>query len=294
MRFSLRHLEVFVATARLESISAAADMLAMSQSAASAALLEFERRYDRPLFDRIGKRLRLNPTGRTLLPLANDLLQRAQDIDALIAGRHGPGTFRLGATQTIGNHIAPHLIETFAQKCNGVRPTLEIGNTAGIAAGIADFRLDVGIVEGELVQPDLHIERWRGDELVLICRKGHPLLEKPTVTMSDLLATGWVVREPGSGMRQALDRAMQPYAAQWQIKMEMPQVQAIIETVAAGELIGCVSSPSLGPSLEQGRVVRLQVPELDLRREFFLVYRRDRFLTAGVEAFLSICRSLPE
>ena len=97
MKFSLRHLEVFAATARLESISAAAEALAMSQSAASAALLEFERRYDRPVFDRFGKRLKINETGRALLPEAREMLDRAQEIDALLAGRRGPGPFRLGA-----------------------------------------------------------------------------------------------------------------------------------------------------------------------------------------------------
>lgn len=294
MRFSLRHLEIFLATVRLESISAAADELAMSQSAASAALIEFERRYGRPLFDRVGKRLKINETGRALLPAARDLLDRAEEIDALLAGRRGPAPFRLGATQTIGNHVAPRLIEAFAKRHGDIRPSLEIGNTADIAEAIADFRLDLGIVEGEVAHPDLTIEQWGGDELAIICNPDHPLLGREPLAMPDLLENGWVVRETGSGTRQALDRAMRPYLGQWQIRQEMPQIEAIVETVAVSPLIGCVSLLSVGPALEQRRVARLAVPALDLHRRFFLIHHRDKFLTPGISAFLDICRDLPE
>jgi len=292
MRFSLRQLEVFARAAQLESISAAAEALAMSQSAASAALLELERRYGRPLFDRVGKRLKLNETGRHLLPAISDLMDRATEIDAVLAGRRGPGPFRLGATQTIGNHLAPRLIETFAERHGGVRPTLEIGNTAEIASRLAEFELDLGIIEGELVHPELALEQWLGDELVLICHPEHPLAVPGSVAIDDLLANEWVVRESGSGTRQALDRTMRPYFAQWQIRLELPQIEAIIETVAVSKLIGCVSSLSIGPAMAQRRVSLLKAPSLDLRRSYYLVYHREKFLSPGIRSFLEICREL--
>ena len=98
MRFTLRHLEVFAAIATLENVSAAADTLGMSQSAASTALAELERRSGRPLFERAGKRLRLNETGRKLLPYALEMIDRAGEIERLLEGRSGPGPLRLGAT----------------------------------------------------------------------------------------------------------------------------------------------------------------------------------------------------
>lgn len=204
MRFSLRHLEIFAAIARHGSISAAAAELAMSQSAASTALIELERRYDRPLFDRAGKRLRINETGRLLLPAALELLSRALEIDALLVGRTGPGHLRLGATQTIGNYVAPHLIETYSQRHPGCRLTLEIGNTEEIASKIADFSLDLALVEGEIAHPDLLVEDWLEDELVLICSPSHPLARQTICSIDEVLTQRWVVRERGSGTRQTL------------------------------------------------------------------------------------------
>jgi len=289
MRFSLRHLQIFTAAARLESISAAAGELSMSQSAASAALLELERRYDRPLFDRAGKRLRINETGRALLPAARDLLDRAEEIDALLAGRLGPGFFRLGATQTIGSHVAPELMEIYARRHPGAPLSLEIGNTAEIADKVADFSLDLALIEGELTHRDLLMTEWLGDELVLICNPSHPLAQQGQCAVADLLAERWVVREKGSGTRQTLDRAMYPYLEKWRIGLELQQIEAIIETVAVGSMIGCVSHLAARGSLERGRIVRLDGPDLDLRRRFFILSHREKRITPGIRAFLEIC-----
>lgn len=289
MRFSLRHLQIFTVTARLESISAAAAELAMSQSAASAALLELERRYDKPLFDRAGKRLRINETGRSLLPVARDLLDRAEEIDALLMGRHGPGSFRLGATQTIGNHVAPLLMESYARRYPRAPLTLEIGNTEKIAGKVADFSLDLGLIEGELAHPDLAMTEWLGDELVLVCNPSHPLARERHTPIAALLAERWVVREKGSGTRQTLDRAMHPYWDQWRIGLELQQGEAIIETVAVSAMIGCISRLAAHASLEQERIVRLEVPDLDLNRRFFILTHREKYITPGIRAFLGIC-----
>ena len=289
MRFSLRHLQIFVAVAHDGNVSAAADVLAMSQSAASAALLELERRYGKPLFDRAGKRLRINETGRALLAPARDLLDRAGEIDALLAGRKGPGPFRLGATQTIGNHVAPRLIHAYTQRHPGRAPTLEIDNTEGIAARIADFSLDLALVEGEYAHPDLLVRDWRGDELVVICAAGHRLAGRVPCPVDDLLGERWVVREKGSGTRQTLDRAMHAHWSFWRIAMELQQIEAIIEMVAVSDLIGCVSELAARDSLAQGRVVRLDVPDLDLHRRFHIVSHREKFVTPGIRAFLDIC-----
>ena len=288
MRFSLRHLEIFAAAARHGTISAAADELAMSQSAASTALIELERRYARPLFDRAGKRLRINETGRALLPAALELLSRAVEIDAILAGRTGPGPLRLGATQTIGNHIVPRLIEIYAQRNAGCPLSLEIDNTAQIAGKIADFSLDLALVEGEYAHPDLLVADWLPDELVLLCAPSHRLARGGVRSIDELLDERWVVREGGSGTRQTLDRALQPWWSRWKIGLELRQIEAIIETVAVSGLIGCVSRVAAQRALAQGRVVELQVAEIDLRRRFYIITHREKHITAGMREFLDI------
>jgi DNA-binding transcriptional LysR family regulator len=288
MRYSLRQLEIFTAAARHGSLSAAADELAMSQSAASTALIELERRYGRPLFDRAGKRLRINETGRSLLSPALELLSRAVEIDAILAGRTGPGPLRLGATQTIGNYVVPRLLDAYAQQHPGCDLSLEIDNTAHIAGKIADFSLDLALVEGEYAHPDLTVADWLADELVLLCSPSHRLAERKRCGIDDVLAERWVVREQGSGTRHTLDRAMQPWWSRWAIGLELQQIEAILEMVAVSSMIGCVSRVAAQRSLDEGRIVELTCPEIDLHRRFYIMTHREKHITAGMRAFLDI------
>lgn len=294
MRFSLRHLEIFVAVARAGSISAAAAELAMSQSAASTALIELERRYGRSLFDRSGKRLKINETGRSLLVPALELLSRAEEIDGLLAGRAGPGPLHLGATQTIGSYVAPRLINAYTRQHEGCALTLEIGNTAGIAQGIVDFSLDLALVEGVHAHPDLVVTDWLDDELVLICGASHRLAGRKAWGIDDVLAEGWVVREKGSGTRQTLDTAMRPYWSRWRIDLELEQIEAILEMVAVSSLIGCVPRVAAQQFLAQGRLAEIDIAELDLRRRFYIMMHKGKYLTAGIRAFLAICEAARE
>lgn len=293
MRFSLRHMQIFAEIARRGSISAAAETLALSQSAASTALIELERRYDRPLFDRAGKRVRLNETGRDLLPAALKILDQASEIDALLTGTHGPGPVRIGATQTIGNYIAPALIQNCGESHPGGRLSLEIGNTEQIARAVADYSIDLGLLEGEYDHPDIVATEWLTDELVLICNPAHRLAARRTCTLDDVLNERWVVRERGSGTRQVLDRAIREQWTRLDIGMELQQIEAIVNMVGVSAMIGCVSRLAVRDHLARGDLVELRVPGMDLARRFYIVLNRAKYRTSGINAFLETCGRFP-
>ena len=128
MKVTLRQIEVFAAIARAENVSRAAVLLNMSQSAASTALLELERHFDCPLFDRVGKSLRLNGSGRGLLPQAEDMLARSSEIEGFLAGgKLAP--VAVGATLTIGNYLATLVVVEYLRNNPGSRVDLSVCNT---------------------------------------------------------------------------------------------------------------------------------------------------------------------
>ncbi len=208
MKYTLRQLEVFLATARAQTLSHAAQQLAMSQSAASDALGSFEQQFDVRLFDRIGKRLQLNETGRSLLPAVEELLVRARELELMLGHRESAGPLAVGATLSIGNYLAVPIMLRYMVENPGARVTLDVANTAAIARKVARFELDVGLIEGEIRHPELELARWRDDELVVFCAPQHPLASRKRLGKRELLAATWILREPGSGTRQAFDRAM--------------------------------------------------------------------------------------
>jgi DNA-binding transcriptional LysR family regulator len=291
MRLTLRQLEVFVAIARDGNVTHAADRIAMSQSAASTALGELERQFGRPLFDRVGKRLHLNETGQAAMPKALEILDRAAELEGLLADGGGPGALHLGASLTIGNYLCPILIDRYLALYPGGEVKLEIGNTAHIAAAVANFDLDLALIEGEINHPDLTVADWLGDELVVFCAPSHPVAREASVSIEQLLAESWIVREPGSGTRQTLDRAMTPWWPRWKIGLELEHTEAIKGMVAAGRFIGCVSGRALAEPFESGRLVALRTPDLDLHRRFYLVTNKRKRRTAGIGAFVQVCEA---
>ena len=115
MNISFRQLKAFVAVARLGNLGAAADQLCLTRGAISQALKELELQLGTPLFDRAHPHLLLNSEGALLLPLADEMLTRLDDIGALFqqsgeTGGSGKAVLRIGASQTIGNYLLPSLL----------------------------------------------------------------------------------------------------------------------------------------------------------------------------------------
>jgi len=289
MRYSLRQLEVFLATAHFENVSRAADSLAMSQSAASGALRELEQQFGIQLFDRLGKRLRLSELGRQLRPAAEDLLARARSFEHSLAGEEVSGRLQLGATLTIGNYLAVPMIAAFRERHPGADIALTVANTAAIAEGLAGFRLDVGLVEGEFHHPDLECLHWRGDELVVFAAPGHPAVRRHALRDRDLLALDWIVREPGSGTRQTFERALHGLLPDLRITLELQHTEAIKRAVEAGLGVGCLSRISLVEAFARGSLVPLAVPGRDFRRELYIVLHRRKFHNAALRQWLELC-----
>src|SRR3954462_15992664 len=174
MGYTLRQLEVFLAVASQESVSRAAESLAMSQSAVSGALADLERQFDIQLFERLGKRLQLSELGRSIRARAEALQQQASEFENELSSNGAVGQLRVGATLTIGNHLMVPEISSFMREHPSARITLDVANTAEIARKVLNFEIDIGLVEGELQEPELRVTRWRPDELVVFCAPQHP------------------------------------------------------------------------------------------------------------------------
>ncbi|UXY16037.1 LysR family transcriptional regulator [Chitiniphilus purpureus] len=294
MRYTLRQLEIFVAVGRLENVSNAARELNLSQSATSTALGEFERQFNCQLFDRVGKTLQLNTLGRRLLPRAAALIDQAREIEALLEGREGFGALHIGATLTIGNYLATILISQFMQRHPESRVKLDVHNTATVIQQVADYALDLGLIEGESHHPALEVERWVADELVVFANPEHPLARRGSATVEALLAEPWILREHGSGTRETFDHAFRPHRPRLNVRLELEHTEAIKRAVESGLGIGCISRLALREAFRRGSLAPIEVPELDLRRQFHFVWHKQKYQTPGMREFLALCRGMTE
>jgi DNA-binding transcriptional LysR family regulator len=290
MRYTLRQLEVFLAIAHHENVTRAAGSLAMSQSAASGALKELEQQFEVRLFDRIGKKLQLNELGRLLRPRAESLLDRAGELELDLLRHQQAGHLKLGATLTIGNYLAVGLMAQFMQNLPGASVSLEVANTGEIARQVLNFDLDIGLVEGELQLPDLEVQRWAEDELVVFCSPIHPWAQKKKITDEDLLSAQWILRETGSGTRQAFDRAMHGILPELSISLELQHTEAIKRAVKENMGVSCLSRIALEESFSQQSLVPIKLPHRDLHRNFYVILHRHKYRSEGIKQWLALCQ----
>jgi DNA-binding transcriptional LysR family regulator len=292
MRYTLRQLEVFLAVARDESVSRAARALAMSQSAASSALADLERQFDVQLFDRVGKRLQLSALGHAVRARAEATLDQARELERALDSESAVGLLRIGATLTIGNYLTVPLMARFMGENPGAEVTLAVANTESVARQVANFEIDVGLIEGEIEHPDLEMTPWRDDQLVVFCAPGHALARKRTLTDEDLVQAAWIVREQGSGTRQTFDRAMRGLLPRLHIALALQHTEAIKGAVQAGLGIGCISRIALEDAFQHGTLRACRVPHRDFRRQFFFLLHKQKYRGAGIRRWLQLCREV--
>ncbi|AMO70421.1 MULTISPECIES: LysR family transcriptional regulator [Zhongshania] len=291
MHYTLRQLEVFLAAAHTENITRAAEQLSMSQSAASSALKDLEQQFSIQLFDRIGKRLQINELGRALRPQAEALLDQAQALEQGFRRHDQVGELKIGATLTIGNYLAVDIMAEFISRHPAAKVALNVANTAAISQQVLNFDLDVGLIEGELHHPDLEVTKWREDELQIFCSPSHPLATKKNLSNADLLSAQWILREPGSGTRQAFDRALHDLLPDLNIRLELQHTEAIKRAVETGLGIGCLSKVSLQSALETKRLVALDAKSRDFKRFFYFILHRQKYRSEGILRWLELCRN---
>jgi DNA-binding transcriptional LysR family regulator len=290
MKYSLRQLEIFVAISRTQSVSRAAEVLSLSQSATSTALSELERQFDLHLFDRVGKSLRINETGKQLLPRAVELLDRAKEIENLLQGHAGFGHMKIGATLTVGNYLATILVARFLQEHPESRIQLQVHNTSTIVQQIANHELDLGLIEGDCNHPDIEVQQWIADELVIFSAPNHPLVNQGNLSIEQLLNEQWILREKGSGTRATFDRAFHTHHSQLKIRLELEHTEAIKRAVESGLGIGCISRLALKDAFRRGSLVPLSTPSLDLGRFFYFLWHKQKYQTTGIREFLELCK----
>ena len=292
MRFTLRQLQVFVTVAQQESVSRAAGLLALSQSAASTSITELERQTSCQLFDRAGKRLSLNALGRQLLPQAVALLDQAKEIEDLLNGKSGFGSLTVGATLTIGNYLATLLIGSFMQAHPESQVKLIVQNTAHIVQQVTHYEIDLGLIEGDCSHPDIEVQSWVEDELVVFCAPQHPLAARGHATLQELTREAWILREQGSGTRLTFDQAMRHHQSALNIRLELEHTEAIKRAVEAGLGLACLSRVALHEAFRRGSLVELRTPQFDLQRNFYFVRHRQRHVSPASRAFSELCRKL--
>lgn len=297
LRLTLRQLQIFVVVARSGSTTAASADIALSQSATSSAVNELERLLSLRLFDRAGKRLLLNDNGRALLPRALALLDGAAGIEQMSRdGSVQAQSLRIGASTTIGNYVLPRLLAGFMGalqpgSASAWQSKVVIGNTAAVCDAVAAFELDVGLIEGPCHQPALEVTPWLQDEMVVVAAPDSALARSSAagerIPMRMLREAVWLVREPGSGTREATDQSLLPQLRSYRRSIELGSSEAIQRAAQEGLGVACLSAWVVNDALDAGRLCRITTTLPRQLRQCHLVVHRQKQSTPALLTFVA-------
>lgn len=235
----LRHLRTFAAAAERESFTRAAESLELTQAAVSQQVAALEKELDAKLFERQGRGVQLTEQGRRLYGYARQILDLVAEASRPVgeAEQDLSGNLRIATSTVPSEWLLPELLAEFRALWPHVRESLAVSDSSVATAAVEAGEADVGFV-GELPRSSkLVAMAVAEDELVLVVAADHPLAGKGTTTLKQLRREALIVREPGSGSRRCVERALEEHGlspAQLTIAMEVNSNDAIRAAVERG------------------------------------------------------------
>ena len=284
---TLEQLRIFIAVAERAHLTRAAEALNLTPSAVSASIHALEARYGVRLFDRIGRRIELSPSGRLFLEEARATQASARLAQRALAEMGGlqRGSLTVQASQTVASYWLPPFLVAFKAAYPAIAVALNVGNSFDVATALREGAADIGFAEGALDDPALTLVEVARDRLVVVASPEHALARREA-SNADLIVANWVLREQGSGTRSAFEEALRKRgldAALLRVALELPTNEALCVAVRASGHLTVVSDLVARSHIDAGRLTAVAV---DLgARAFSLVRHMQRYRTRASEAF---------
>jgi LysR family transcriptional regulator, low CO2-responsive transcriptional regulator len=283
---TLRQLQVFEAAARHLSYSRAAAELHLTQPGVSMQMRDLEANAGMPLFDRIGRRMHLTEAGTLLLRHAHDVqraLVEAEDALAALRGLTG-GRINLGVTST-AKYFAPQLLARFRDQHPALAFRLAVSNREAVVDALAGNAVDLAIMGRPPQALETVAAAFAPHPFVVIAAPGHPLARRRRLPVAALANESFLVREPGSGTRSAMQRYFDEHGVPILIGMEMASNETIKQAVMAGMGVAFISRHTIELELATKRLVLIDVRGLPVMREWFVVHLAAKRLSPTAQAF---------
>ena len=284
-----RNLQIFVTVAELGKMSEAARTLYITQSSVSQAIASIEQEYGVVLFERLSHGLFLTDEGRELLSYARSLFAVKSDMEQFLLSCGEKHKLRIGATITVGTCVISPLLRELKRADPGIHPEVTVENTRALESKLLKNEIDVGLVEGRIVNPELITRHAIEDRLVLICPPGHRFFGRDSVEAHELTGEPLILREKGSGTRTQFESQMAERHIPIEVNWTCCNSEAIKNAVADGHGLSIISRRLIRGDVASGRFGCCDVDGLDLGRYFDVVYHKDKYLSRPLQSFIDAC-----
>ena len=286
---TLNHMRIFLEVYHLQNVTKAAEALYMSQPAVSRAIRELELHYGIRLFERINRRLYTTEAGHRFYSYALHITKLCDEMERGLKNWDEFGVLRVGASISMGTVFLPKVLSAFRKKNPDFQILSTISNAEMLRQALLDDRLDLAVMEGGVIDPMLTAEVISEDCLVPVLPPDSPVREKE-VLLSELSAFPMLLREKDSAGRRFLDHIFALHEIQAEVLLESISTQAILRCVHAGLGISFLPKLLAEESIRRGLVSTCTVKDEAFRRENYLVWHKQKFLTNSAKEVMELFR----
>ncbi|MDJ0567578.1 MAG: LysR substrate-binding domain-containing protein [Pleurocapsa sp. MO_192.B19] len=284
---TLHQLKVFETVARNGSFTRAAEELFITQPTVSSQVKQLTKAVGLPLFEQIGKSLYLTDAGQDLLVTCQDIFERLNNFEIKVADLKGTkqGQLKL-AVITTAKYFVPRLLGSFCQNYPGIDVALKVTNHQEIQQRMLENKDDLYIVSNMHKDIDLKSKAFLDNPLVVVAKKDHPLAEKENLDLEHLNDRPFIMREHGSGTREAILQLFDRHDISVKVKLELGSNEAIKQAIAGGLGISILSEHCLISEGVSGELTVLDFKHFPIKRRWFVSYLAGKKLSVIAETFL--------
>ncbi len=283
--YTLKQIHTFIEVAKESSISKAADNLFVTQPAISMQIKQLEDVFGIPLIEPLGRNIQLTSAGKAFLDQALTVMSELKDLEAIMAGHRnlGGGVIYLGIVSTT-KYFVPMLLVEFHKLFPGIEVILKIDNRENILALLARNEVDLVIMGRVPKEMACVAIPFVTNPMAIVSSPSHPFSRRKKLKFSDLADQEFVVREMGSGTRQAMERLFQENQTPLKIAMEMPSNETIKQAVMAGMGLSFLSLRTVRHEMGTGHIALLDVIGLPHVGHWYITHRIQKKLSPAAIA----------
>ena len=281
---NIPELKVFVTAAEEMNFSRAAQRLHLSQSAVSQNIQSIERTYRVELFVRHGRSVQLSEAGKSILPMAREVLNSARLLEDALANVNGEvaGELSIGCATTSGRYFIPNLLASFQRDYPHVRTRVSLMRRQDVLDGLLDQTLNLGMIGRMVEHRDLQFQPLLEDRVILIVPAHHPWANLKQVKPADVLEQPFISREINSGTFEVLYDNLRRHGIDpdnLNVVMQLGDAEAVEMAVEKGIGITFISEMMAARSLALGRVKKVAVEGFKVTQPVYLVRHVSRLFT---------------
>lgn len=289
---TLRHMVIFRTVCETDFNSTkAAHVLHITQPAVSLAIKELENYYGIKLFDRIGRRLQITDAGQHFLHYAIHISDLFDQMETGLRDWDSKGILRIGASITIGSQFMPNYVQAFSAEFPDIDVRVIVEQSDRLEKKLLTNELDFALIEGISHDSNMVSEPYMEDHLSIICPKNSPWEQDSQIPLTVFKNQRFLLREPGSGTREIFDLATEQAGFTVTPVWESMTTTALVNGVINGLGISVLPYRMILPVLKRKLIKTVHVKELTFRRNFYIIYHKDKFLSPSAKAFIKLCRN---